>query len=74
MAGPLRLPERTVRVDLVRIAALLVQEIFKRFLDGGYKKMEISWILEDNSVVRRIFDKAGLEVKKRHALYDFALT
>jgi len=55
------------------IAALLIQEMFQQCVRKAYKKIEISWILEDNSVVRGIFEKAGLEVKKKHALYELPL-
>lgn len=54
-------------------AVLLAYEMFHAVEKKGYKKAEMSWILEDNSVVRGIFEKVGLQVRKKYRIYDLPL-
>jgi GNAT superfamily N-acetyltransferase len=54
-------------------AVLLTCEMFREAEKKRYKKAEISWILEDNSVVRGILEKVGLQARKKYRIYDLAL-
>lgn len=40
----------------------------------GYERYELSWILEDNTAMRRICDAGGAKVYKTYRLYQKALT
>jgi hypothetical protein len=42
-------------------------------LRDGYQRCEISWILEDNALMRRIGDVFGGRLYKRYALYERAV-
>jgi len=52
------------------IEALLYTELFRRGMALGYKKGELSWILEDNSAMRNIIESLGGMAYKRYRLYE----
>jgi hypothetical protein len=52
------------------IDAALIAPCLRAMLRAGYERCEISWILEDNVLTRRIGDMFGGTVYKRYALYD----
>jgi GNAT superfamily N-acetyltransferase len=73
---------RTVRVIALGIKrayrqrgidAALIAACLRGSLRRGYERCEISWILEDNMLTRRIGDMLGGTIYKRYALYDGAV-
>ncbi len=52
------------------VDALLVREGFKGVKKGGYKRVEFSWILEDNIAVQRLVDMIGGSLYKRYRIYE----
>ena len=52
------------------VDALLFREGFKGVKNGGYKRVEFSWILEDNIAVQRLVDMIGGRLYKRYRVYE----
>lgn len=52
------------------VDALLFREGFKGVKKGGYKRVEFSWILEDNIAVQRVIDMIGGRLYKRYRIYE----
>lgn len=52
------------------IEALLIREGFKGIKDGGYKRVEFSWVLEDNFPVLRIIEMAAGVLNKKYRIYE----
>jgi len=52
------------------VDALLYREGFKGIKNGNYKKVEFSWILEDNIQVQRIVEMVGGALYKRYRIYE----
>lgn len=52
------------------IDALLFREGFKGIKKGGYKRVEFSWILEDNLPVQRMVEMIGGTVYKKYRIYE----
>jgi GNAT superfamily N-acetyltransferase len=52
------------------IEALLVQELFKRGLAGGYRWMEISWVLEDNAAANNVLRNLGFPRYRTYGLFE----
>jgi hypothetical protein len=52
------------------VDALLFREGFAGVRKGGYKRIEFSWILEDNIAVQRIIDMIGGRLYKRYRVYE----
>jgi len=52
------------------VEALLFREGFKGVRKGGYKRVEFSWILEDNIPVIRIVEMIGGELYKKYRIYE----
>ncbi len=52
------------------VDALLFKEGFKGILKGNYKKIEFSWILENNILVIRIAEMFGAPEYKRFRIYE----
>lgn len=52
------------------VDALLFREGFEGVKKGGYKKIEFSWILEDNIPVQRIIEMIGGRLYKRYRIYE----
>jgi GNAT superfamily N-acetyltransferase len=52
------------------IDALLYHAIAQNFYRLGYKKCEMSWILEDNKMMRRALERIGAIVKKRYQIFE----
>jgi GNAT superfamily N-acetyltransferase len=55
------------------IDAALMAPCLRAMLRDGYQRCEISWILEDNALMRRIGDVFGGRLYKRYALYERAV-
>ncbi len=55
------------------VDALLFREGFKGIRTGGYKRVEFSWILEDNIPVQRIVEMAGGRLYKKYRIYEKTL-
>jgi hypothetical protein len=52
------------------VDALLFREGFKGVKKGGYKRVEFSWILEDNIPVQRIIEMIGGRLYKKYRIYE----
>jgi GNAT superfamily N-acetyltransferase len=52
------------------VDALLFREGFKGVKNGGYKRVEFSWILEDNIAVQRLVEMIGGKLYKRYRIYE----
>ena len=52
------------------VDALLYREGFYGVRRKGYKRIEFSWILEDNIAVQRIVDMVGGRLYKRYRIYE----
>jgi hypothetical protein len=55
------------------IDALLLREGFKGVKQGGYKRVEFSWILEDNIPVQRLVEMIGGRLYKKYRIYEIRL-
>lgn len=55
------------------VDALLFKEGHKNIIKGGYKRIEFSWILEDNIQVIRICEMFGAKLYKRYRIYEKAI-
>ncbi len=52
---------------------LLYYHTFRNGLAKGYRSSEMSWILEDNALMRRALDRMGATVGKRYRIYEKSL-
>lgn len=52
------------------VDALLFRDGFKGIKKGGYKRVEFSWILEDNIAVQRIIKMIGGRLYKKYRVYE----
>jgi hypothetical protein len=52
------------------VDALLYREGFKGIKKGNYKRLEFSWILEDNIQVQRIVELVGGTLYKKYRIYE----
>lgn len=52
------------------VDALLFREGFKGIRNGGFKRVEFSWVLEDNIPVQRIIEMVGGRLYKRYRVYE----
>lgn len=52
------------------VDALLYREGFKGIKNGGYRRLEFSWVLEDNIPVQRIVELVGGRLYKRYRIYE----
>jgi len=52
------------------VDALLYREGFKGVKKGGYRRVEFSWILEDNTAVQRIVELVGGSLYKKYRIYE----
>ena len=55
------------------IDALLYYEAFQASVRKGYRRAELSWILEDSRLMNRALETMGAKVYKRYRLYDYPL-
>lgn len=55
------------------VDALLFREGFKGILKGGYKRVEFSWIIEDNIPVQRLVEMIGARLYKRYRIYEMRI-
>lgn len=52
------------------VDALLFREGFREVKKGGYKRVEFSWILEDNIPVQRLVEMIGGRLYKKYRIYE----
>lgn len=52
------------------VDALLFREGFKGVKKGGYKRVEFSWILEDNIPIQRLVEMIGGRLYKKYRIYE----
>jgi GNAT superfamily N-acetyltransferase len=55
------------------IDALMYVEAAKEAFRKGYKRCEMSWILEDNVMMNRIIQRIGGEIYKTYRIYEMVL-
>jgi len=55
------------------IDSCLYYEAYRRALAKGIWRGEMSWILENNTVMNRIVENLGFRIYKKYRLYDFPL-
>lgn len=55
------------------VDALIFREGFKGVRRGGYRRVEFSWILEDNIPVQRIVEMIGGKLYKKFRIYEKSL-
>ena len=55
------------------IEVLLIHESFEKGLSRGYRTGEMSWILEDNMLMRRPLERMGAQIGKVYRIYEKAL-
>jgi hypothetical protein len=55
------------------VEALLIREVFKGIKKGGYKKVEFSWVLEENIPIQRIIEMAEGRLYKKYRIYEKSL-
>jgi hypothetical protein len=55
------------------VDALLFREGFKGVRSGGYRRVEFSWILEDNIPMQLIIDMVGGRLYKKYRIYERSL-
>ena len=56
------------------IDALMYYEAYKTGVAKGYRRGEMSWILEDNILMNRALENMGATLYKRYRLYDYPLS
>lgn len=56
------------------IEGLLYLETFKRGLRRGFERSELSWILEDNTLMRRGIEMLGGRIYKTYCLYEGSIS
>ncbi|TAL25682.1 MAG: hypothetical protein EPN94_04800 [Nitrospirae bacterium] len=52
------------------VDAILFREGFKGVKKGGYKRVEFSWILEDNIPIQRLVEMIGGRLYKKYRIYE----
>ncbi len=55
------------------VDALIFREGFKGVRKGGYRRVEFSWILEDNIAVQRLVEMMGATLYKKFRVYEKSL-
>jgi GNAT superfamily N-acetyltransferase len=55
------------------IEVLLIHDTFEKGLPRGYRAGEMSWILEDNVLMRRAIERMGAAIGKVYRIYEKAL-
>jgi GNAT superfamily N-acetyltransferase len=55
------------------LEAVLIDEIYKRGVAKGYKRGEMSWVLEDNTAINRAIEAAGGKLYKTYRIYQKVL-
>ena len=56
------------------IDALMYYEVYKIGVEKGYRRGEMSWILEDNILMNRAAENMGATLYKRYRIYDYPLS
>ena len=49
---------------------VMIREVWRRGAEAGYRRAELSWILEDNEPINKGLRALGAEVYKRYRLYQ----
>jgi RimJ/RimL family protein N-acetyltransferase len=55
------------------LTLLLFQFLRNGLLEEGFKRVEMSWVLEDNLPMRRLIEDLGARPYKTYRLYEKAL-
>ena len=49
---------------------VLMHEIYERGMAKGYKRAELSWVLEDNKTINHAFEVGGAKLYKTYRIYQ----
>ena len=85
--GLLKIMWHAKQIDTVRILAfgikdayrrqgidgLLYYEVYRNGVEKGYRRAEMSWILEDNHLMNTAIENMGGQLSKRYRIYDYEL-
>jgi len=52
------------------VDAIMFREAFKGVKKGGYKRVDFSWILEDNIPIQRLIEMIGGSLYKKYRIYE----
>lgn len=52
------------------IEALLVIELFRRGIAGGYESMDVGWVLEDNAPSNNVLKNLGFPLYRRYGIFE----
>ena len=52
------------------LEAVLIDEIYRRGVAKGYKRGELSWVLEDNTAMNHAIGAAGGKLYKTYRVYQ----
>ena len=52
------------------VEALMFRKVFPALKKGGYRRVEFSWILEDNIPVQRTIETFGGKLYKKYRIYE----
>jgi GNAT superfamily N-acetyltransferase len=55
------------------VEALMFRKVFPALKKGGYRRVEFSWILEDNVPVQRTIETFGGKLYKKYRIYEKSL-
>jgi len=53
---------------------MMFEKLRPRFVERGLERLEMSWILEDNTAMRRVLEGLGGKVYKKHRIFEKALS
>jgi GNAT superfamily N-acetyltransferase len=52
------------------LEAVLIDELYERGVARGYKRGELSWVLEDNTAMNRAIEATGAKLYKTYRIYQ----
>jgi hypothetical protein len=55
------------------IDAMLYYEVYRVGVQKGYRRGDVSWVLEDNTLMTRSAENMGWKLSKRYRVYDYRL-
>ncbi len=55
------------------VAGILMDELLERIVYHGYETMDLGWVLEDNTRMRRLIESLGVQPSRTFRVYEEAL-
>lgn len=55
------------------VAGILMDELLERIVHHGYETMDLGWVLEDNTRMRRLIESLGVQPSRTFRVYEEAL-